>query len=116
MLEKWVVGGIYTILLDFQANRGKSRHVILRDCLRNKHRDVSVINEINLIDSEKSNIAQLCDIFTGAVSAGYNGLNPGGAKERMIRYITVSLGWEELAKATDREEDKFNIFEIQLGD
>lgn len=71
MLEKWLVSGNdYNILLDFKNNSDASRLPMLRRCIENygRLRNISLSN-LTSIDSKQSNLAQLCDVLTGAIAA-----------------------------------------------
>lgn len=115
MLEKWLEpGNEYTVLLDYKNNKGADRYTILRRYLENHLKGKAWIRELTVVDSRITPFAQLCDIFTGAIAAAYNGSRPGSAKELLIKYIAGKLGWTTLKVATPLSEKRFNIFRINL--
>ena len=73
MLEKWLFpGNEYTILLDFQKNKGADRFVELRKVLT-KAVPQARLHDLTVIESSETPLAQLRDVLTGAVSAAWSG-------------------------------------------
>lgn len=118
MLEKWLhTDNDYNILLDFKNNSDLKRLPKLYSVLRNfgQPRAISISN-LTSIDSSQSNIAQLCDILTGAVAADANGTEVGTPKADMIRHLVQSRNVSPLsAPSRSPAFSKFNIFRIALG-
>jgi len=118
MLEKWILpGNSYTILLDFKNNQKTGRLTALKKCLYNYGavRD-AIIHELAPIDSEQSQIAQLCDLLTGAVAADANGIKYGTAKHSFVDALTKHRGRAPLsAPSWSPAVSKFNVFRIALG-
>ncbi|MDF1717488.1 MAG: DUF3800 domain-containing protein [Antarcticimicrobium sp.] len=117
MLEKWLLAGNdYNILLDFKNNSNARRLPVLRRMLHNycNARGASVSN-LTSIDSKQSNLSQVCDLFTGALSADANGLPTGSPKHELIKYMEHRRGVSPLsARSTSPAMGKFNVFRIAL--
>lgn len=117
MLEKWLLAGNdYNILLDFKNNSDTSRLPVLRRVLENycDPRGVSVSN-LTSIDSKQSHLSQICDIFTGALSADANGVPTGSPKHDLIQHMSQHRGVSPLsARSISPAMSKFNVFRIAL--
>jgi hypothetical protein len=102
----------YKIFLDYKENRDKERLNVLQKCL-------SRIDNINIeivqaLESYQSLGIQLADILTGLVTSKFNAeISPDSVKLKLIKYIEEKYLEAEI-KPTDKEEDKFNIFSINL--
>lgn len=118
MLEKWLLeGDDYNILLDFKNNSDARRLPVLRHMLNNycNARGGSVSN-LTSIDSRQSNISQVCDLLTGALSADANGLPTGSPKHELIQHMEHRRGTSPLsARSKFPAKSKFNVFRIALG-
>lgn len=118
MLEEWLYSdNDYNILLDFKNNTDMKRLPKLHSVLRNfgQPRLISISN-LTSIDSSQSNIAQLCDVLTGAVAADANGTEVGTPKTELIRHMVQSRNVSPLsAPSRSPVISKFNIFRIALG-
>ena len=120
MLEKWLFADqSYTVLLDFQKNKGADRFGDLRRVLVNAV-PKATIHELTVIESSDTPLAQLCDILTGAVSAGWceaHLANPSSAKSRIGAFLARGLGWPSLrVSSVSPAWSKFNVFSIDLTD
>lgn len=103
----------YQIFCDFKKNRVRNRLPVLQGCLNNAN-IYAKINLVQTIRSEESVLIQLTDVLIGAVAAKFNGsLNPGSAKDTLVSHIEKHLKHD--IKATPQDENKFNVFHIQLG-
>jgi len=115
MLEKWIESNNrYLVLLDFKKNKGADRYTTLRRVLENKTKGKAWIDDLTVIDSYESPLAQLTDLLTGAIAASWCGLRPGGAKENMVNYIGKRRGNPLTSSSAGPEPCKFNIFSIKL--
>lgn len=115
MLVKWLErGNQYLILLDHKSNRGADRYGALRRCLEGTLGASVRILDLTAIDSKETPLAQLCDLLTGAVTAAYNRLRAGTAKEKLAGHIASRVGLPSLNVGTHSRADKFNIFRIRL--
>lgn len=115
MLEKWIeAGNRYLVLLDFKRNKGADRYGTLRRVLENKAKGMAWIDDLTVIDSYESPLAQLNDLLTGAVAATWCGLKPGGAKERLSAYIAQHRGASLKTATGGPGICKFNLFAIEF--
>lgn len=117
MLEKWLLAGNdYNILLDFKNNSDATRLPVLRRMVENYcgARGATVSN-LSSIDSRQSNLSQVCDLLTGALSADANGLSTGSPKHELIQYMANRRGVSPLsARSSSPAMGKFNVFRIAL--
>ncbi|HAO79054.1 MAG TPA: DUF3800 domain-containing protein [Verrucomicrobia subdivision 3 bacterium] len=115
MLEKWIVAeNRYLVLLDFKKNKGADRYTTLRRALENKTKGRAWIDDLTVIDSSESPLAQLSDLLAGAVAATWCGFPTDTAKSRLAGYIGQRRGASLLAVNSSAEIIKFNLFKIQL--
>jgi hypothetical protein len=115
MLEKWLQPAeSYVILLDHRVNRGDDRCVTLWRCLENHFTGNVDITALTTIDSARTPLAQLCDVFTGCLAAINNGINAGTAKAELADYIRDKAGLATLTCGTPLNAEKFNIFKPAL--
>ena len=117
MLEKWLFSKCsYNILLDYKNNSNQARLPVLREVLTNfgEPRKIEIRN-LTSIDSQQSNLAQLCDILTGAVSADANSIQSGSPKSNLIKHMSTLRKISPLSERSfSPEMEKFNIFRIAL--
>lgn len=115
MLEKWMLpGNRYLVLLDFKTNKGADRFTSLKRTLENKTRGQAWIDDLTVIESHESTLAQLVDLLTGAVAASWCDLDPTRPKGRLATYIGQRRGASLLAHDTHPILNKFNIFEREF--
>ncbi len=115
MLEKWIESGNrYLVLLDFKRNEGADRHGTLRRVLENSTKGKAWIDDLTVIDSHESPLAQLNDVLTGAVAATWCGLKPGGPKEKLSARIAQRRGASLKMATAGPGICKFNLFAIAL--
>jgi len=115
MLEKWMLpNNRYLVLLDFKKNTGADRFGSLKRVLENKTRGSAWIDDLTVIDSHQSHLAQLADLLTGSVSAAWCGLDATRPKGMLARYIGERRGASLLAEDNHPGFMKFNIFKIRL--
>jgi hypothetical protein len=115
MLEKWLVPeNRYLVLLDFKKNKGADRYTTLKRVLERKTKGTAWIDDLTVIDSYESPLAQLSDLLTGAVAATWCGLKGDTPKSRLAAYIGERRGASLLAANNSPAITKFNIFQIQL--
>jgi hypothetical protein len=114
MLEKWIFpGNRYLVLLDFKKNKGADRYSSLRRYLELKTKGRAWIDDLTVIDSYQSHLAQLCDVLTGVVAATWC-RSTQGAKAELASYIGQKRGASLLASNSSPDLTKFNIFKIRL--
>ncbi len=118
MIEKWIFSeNDYNILLDFKNNTDAKRLPNLHKVLQNYGQPRAItISNLTSIDSNQSNIAQLCDVLTGATAADANGTSVGTPKAEMIRHMVEFRHVSPLsAPSRSPAFSKFNIFRIALS-
>lgn len=101
----------YNIYIDIKDTKGGRRVKKLHEVICNSFYDFnrSIINKIQLIKSEESEILQLADFFIGSLSYINRDLNSSEAKVRVIERIKEKSGYT-LKKSTLLQEKKFNMF------
>jgi hypothetical protein len=115
MLEKWLhPNETYLILLDHKSNKGDGRCVTLWRCLESHFTGNVDIVALTTIDSARTPLAQLCDVFTGCLAAANNGIKAGTAKAELADYIRDKAGLAALSCGTPLNAEKFNIFKPAL--
>ena len=115
LLEKWIeANNRYLVLLDFKRNKGANRYSKLRRVLENKSKGKAWIDDLTVIDSHESPLAQLCDVLTGSVAATWCGLQPEGAKEKLSAYIAQKRGHSLKVANAGPGVCKYNLFAIEL--
>ncbi len=115
MLEKWILdGNRYLVLLDFKKNKGADRYTTLRRALENKARGTAWIDDLTVIDSHQSPLAQLSDLLTGAVAGAWCGFTGASPKAQLADYIADRRGASLRTADTSPGMTKFNIFRINL--
>src|SRR6266699_354246 len=88
MLRKWIgAGDRYLVLVDFKKNKGADRYTTLRRLLENRTKGTAWIDDLTVINSYESPLAQLCDFLTGAAAAAWCGFRADTAKARLASYI-----------------------------
>jgi hypothetical protein len=102
----------YKIYLDYKENRDKDRLNVLRSCL--SRIDNVAIEIVQALESSQSSGIQVADILTGLVTSKFNAeIADDSIKLRLITYIEEKYLKTEI-KPTDKEVDKFNVFNINL--
>lgn len=99
----------YNIYLDIKDTCSQSKLNKLSDILQNK----TSIRNIQFIRSYESYLMQLTDLIMGAINYHLRNENTVIAKKQLIKKIE-SHSKLNLKKSTDREEEKFNLFFIDL--
>ena len=108
--------GCYNIYLDIKDTLGASKVSKLHDVLANNAYDFSreMIQKVQQIQSNESELLQLTDLFIGALSYLHRGLEKSHSKLTLIDRIRersgISLKQNTLMRAT-----KVNIFLWQGG-
>jgi hypothetical protein len=115
MLEKWIIAGDrYLVLLDFKTNKGADRYTSLRRVLENAVKGRAWIDDLTVIDSYHSPLAQLNDVLTGATAACWCGLRPESPKAKLVSHIGERRGASLKAVNGRPSITKFNIFQIDF--
>ncbi|MDQ7008730.1 MAG: DUF3800 domain-containing protein [Candidatus Gracilibacteria bacterium] len=108
---------LYYLFLDNKDNSDKDRLKNLEKYLElvlNKRHSKSSIKHIQAYCSKEVQLIQLADFFSGAIGYIKNGFGESEAKKEISRYISDKLGKENLDFRSRRDEQKFNIFQINL--
>lgn len=115
MLEKWILPTHrYLILLDYKRNKGADRYTTLKRVLENAAKGKAWIDDLTVIDSHQSPLAQLSDLLTGATASSWCGNRPASPKEQLANYIGQKRGASLKAPNAGPGLTKFNIFSIDL--
>jgi len=102
----------YGVFCDYKRNRLPDRLKTLEQCLN--HANLASTLKVQAIRSDESVFIQLCDVLTGLTQARYNDIQTmGAAKRGLLQHFEERLGHP--IRATSRDEQKFNVFEIQPG-
>lgn len=103
--------GRYRIYLDIKDTCGAEKTAKLHDVLCNNMYDFSkkIIERIQLVRSEESEILQLTDLLIGTISYINRGLAENPAKIALIRRMKERSGYS-LTKTTLLREKKVNLF------
>jgi hypothetical protein len=114
LIHHWIFDhNAYSIFCDTKINRGKDRLNVLRQCLAHSNK-TSQITSIQALPSRQVVLIQLCDLLLGAASSRMNGtLTEGSCKCELVKLIESRLNIHRLGP-TGRNDDKFNIFKINL--
>jgi hypothetical protein len=116
MLEKWILpNNRYLVLLDFKKNEGADRYTTLRRVLERTAPGSTHIDDLTIIDSYESPLAQLCDLLTGSVAATWCKFKTPSAKSLLAAYIGTRRGTPLQIPDASPALSKFNIFAIELA-
>jgi len=101
----------YNIYLDYKDTRSSNKIRKLHDVLCNNFYDFSrgIIQKVQTIKSDESNILQLADFLIGAVTYANRDLATNEAKLEIINQIRLHSGYK-LTSTTLFREKKMNIF------
>lgn len=114
LIHHWILDfNNYRIFCDTKTNRQPDRLATLQQCLRRGNISSQILS-IQSVPARESVLIQLVDFLLGAVgSAMNNSLCPESAKANALQYLQNRLGRAKLGP-TRKNEEKFNIFKIQL--
>jgi hypothetical protein len=101
----------YRIFMDIKDGWGGRRVAHLRKVLSNSLYDFSqtIVEKIQIIRSEESELLQLSDFLIGAVGYVNRDLSQNAGKMRVIQEIRALSGYS-LTRTTLLREEKLNIF------
>ena len=107
---------LYNIYLDIKDTRSRNKVKKLREVLCNNVHDFTseMINHIQNIHSNESDLMQLADFLLGAVSYRHRNLSGNEAKVAVIDRLEQGLG-KSLLKSTPLSEQKFNLFLFSIN-
>jgi len=114
LIKHWISDfNEYRIFCDEKTNRRKNRLSVLRETL-DRSNITSQVLSVQALPSREVALLQLADLLVGIVSSRFNEtIEPGSAKESIVRHLESQLGLVKLIP-TLRAEPKFNIFKIKL--
>jgi hypothetical protein len=114
MLHHWIMDfNEYAVFCDFKSSRRRDRLSVLKECLSASNLSSNIVN-VQAIQSHNSMLIQLVDVLTGAAAARLNDtLTPNSAKHELVFDLEQLL--ERRIQHTSKNEQKFNVFEIDLG-
>ncbi len=106
----------YYIFLDFKPT--SKERVNSLDTFLKKHiyfyKSETEVKHLQAYDSAENILIQIADLFTGAVGYHYNDYPENTSKDRLAKKIAKLLGQSKLSFRSPRNEEKFNIFKINL--
>lgn len=114
LLLHWISGfNEYEIFCDWKTNKHKDELKVLKRVLNYADLSSDVLN-VQALPSKEVVLIQLSDLLLGAASSRINNtISPDGSKEQLVRYLEEKLGVQRLGP-TNRDEQKFNIFKMNL--
>lgn len=114
LLHHWILDfNEYAIFCDYKANRNPQRLKVLADCLRRANLSAR-ITTTQALHSSESVLLQMADVLTGLASTKLNcSVESDSSKARLIAFLEAKLG--RSVSATPKDEQKFNLFNINPG-
>lgn len=100
----------YNIYLDIKDSYSYKKAQSLKAYLE---RDYHNIRNLQVVKSYESELLQLADVLIGALNYRIRGLNKVTAKNNIIEKIEKHCG-RPLTQRTPKDENKFNLFYIEL--
>jgi len=107
----------YRIYLDIKDSRGGAKVAKLHEVLCNNIYDFSrsIIERVQIIRSYETEILQLADLLTGAISYANRGLSDNAGKVALIKRIR-ERSYYSLTRTTLYRENKVNLFRWSLAE
>jgi hypothetical protein len=101
----------YRIYLDVKDTRGGPKTRKLHDVLANSLLDFErqTIERVQQVRSHESELLQITDLLTGALTYSNRGLSTSPAKAAIIERLRVRLGQQALVQTSTFAATKFNI-------
>ena len=101
----------YRVYIDTKDSWGGSRVQHLHNVICNNMYDFSkeVVERVQIIRSDESELLQITDLLIGAVSYVNRGLQGNKGKQRLVEYIKQQTRYT-LTRSTLYREDKLNLF------
>lgn len=109
LFHKMKHGAVHNIYLDIKDTDSQEKLSRLREILDNGH----IIRNIQFIKSYESYLMQLTDLLMGAINYNLRDLKKVTAKTNLIEIIK-SHSKIDLKGSTSKDEEKFNLFFIEL--
>ncbi|MCP4696342.1 MAG: DUF3800 domain-containing protein [Gammaproteobacteria bacterium] len=106
--------GQHSVYLDIKDSRGGRKVKKLHDALCNNMYDFKqeIIQKVQIIRSEESQLMQLTDLLIGVVSYANRELSGSSAKMALVDKTRIRTGYT-LTKSTLCREEKFNMVRIR---
>lgn len=113
LLRHWIFDfNEYYFFVDYKANRNHNVLSDLKRCLGYSNLS-SAVKQVQAVHSRESVLIQLCDVLTGLAAYRLNdAIRPGSAKYELLCESERLLGRQICP--TYRDEQKFNVFKIDL--
>jgi hypothetical protein len=101
----------YHVYIDIKDSRGGRKVRKLHDVLCNNMYDFQreIIERVQIIRSEESQVMQLADLLIGVVSYANRGLATSSTKQSLVEKVKARTGYS-LTRTTLYREEKFNLF------
>jgi hypothetical protein len=101
----------YRVYLDIKDTWGAKKVSHLHDIICNSMYDFSreVLERVQIMRSDESELMQLADLLSGAVGYSARGLKGNRGKLRLVDFIRQQTGYS-LNRSTLYREEKFNLF------
>lgn len=114
MLHHWILDfNEYAIFCDYKRNHINNRLETLAQCLTNANL-AATIKSVQAVRSEESVLIQMADFLTGLCSSKLNNtLSEHSNKRKLLDEFEIKYLKKTIAH-TSREENKFNVFVINL--
>ncbi|MDD4505844.1 MAG: DUF3800 domain-containing protein [Sulfurospirillaceae bacterium] len=114
LLKHWIADfNEYSIYCDAKVNRNLSRLKTLHQVLENTNWNAN-INRVQALPSNEVVLIQMSDFLLGIASSKINNIaHTNSSKTKIIEYVENHLGHRICP--TSGSENKFNVFNIQLG-
>ena len=114
LLHHWILDfNEYSIFVDFKQNRRRDRLHVLRRCLGWSNLS-SEVTRVQAVKSEESVLIQMADVLTGLAAYRLNNrIDDKSAKFQVLDHYERLRG--NKIEATHKNEQKFNVFRIDLA-
>lgn len=114
LLHQWILDfNTYSIFCDIKTNRDSHRLKVLKRCLSYSNLS-SKIMCVQALPSKQVTLIQITDLLLGIAGFRMNKSFGGSfAKKQLVEHLEKRINKKKLAP-TDKNEDKFNIFRINL--
>jgi len=112
LIHHWIYDfNQYRIFVDQKTNRLPDRLKVLSEVLKCSNLSSEIIS-IQALPSREVNLIQLSDLLTGLVNSYFNKSVKSEVKKELFKQIENKIGHK--IQPTGKNEEKFNIFKIQL--
>ncbi|TYB33043.1 MAG: DUF3800 domain-containing protein [Flexistipes sinusarabici] len=114
LLHQWILDfNTYSIFCDIKTNRDSRRLITLKRCLSSSNLSSDIIN-VQALPSKQVALIQMTDLLLGIAGFRMNKSFEGSlSKKQLVEHFENRINKKKLVP-TDKNEDKFNIFRINL--